>query len=143
MKKYILFVAVALGLTACNVPADHFERVCNLNNRLAPNCVMALNANGDTASFNKALNEVDGVLTEINKFEGYNANDSLYFYVKQQAEFSSRFLRQQKDNILKGGESLNAAKQMYIDSSNAINNKVKDAANAFMKEYDLNYNFEI
>ncbi len=142
MKKYILLAAVALGVTACSVPADHFERVWNLNIKLAPNSILALNA-VDAAAYDKAVSEVDGTLAEINKFKGYSETDSVYYYVKKQAEFSSRFLHAQKDNVLKGGETLNAVRQMYLDSSNAINNKVNAAAKAFMKEYDLNYNFEI
>lgn len=142
MKNSLLCVIAALSLTACDTPADYFERIWVLNTKLMSEGVAALSAS-DAAVYDKALLNVDGVLSELDKCEPYSASDSVYFYLKKHALFASGFLHNQKENILSGGEKVSFVRRSYLDSASVYNKKVNAAAIAFMKEYDLNYNFDI
>ena len=142
MKKFVILVAAALGLAACQTPADHFERVGLLNSKLTSATLKAISST-DAESYKKALDGVDGVCAELNSFERFSEYDSVYVYVSQRAQFASRALRLRQADFLEGGMKCETAKNYVFDSLSYFNDRIKVASIAFMKEYDLNHNFDI
>ncbi|MCQ2192650.1 MAG: hypothetical protein MJZ23_07325 [Paludibacteraceae bacterium] len=138
MKKLAIYLLLALGLSACSTPADHFDRVWGLNTKVSANTLKAFNSN-DPDAFKQLLADIDKVVAEFNSFDAYNDEDSVYVYAKANAEFTSRFLHEHQAAILRHESGIGAR---YIDSTTLINERLKAAAMAFMKEYDLNVEFQ-